>query len=59
MAQNVNGDEAAVVGAGWHAAKLSAMFRLAKDVRIKDINENPVEFSYLSEPKGMFLDLRA
>ncbi|KAJ3300235.1 Hypoxia up-regulated protein 1 [Borealophlyctis nickersoniae] len=52
IAQNVNGDEAAVLGAGWEAAKISKQFRIGKDIRIKDINEHPVEFVYDAEPSG-------
>ncbi|KAI9009821.1 Hsp70 protein-domain-containing protein [Gaertneriomyces semiglobifer] len=50
IAKNVNGDEAAVMGAGLQAARLSTQFRV-KEMKVQDLNPLPIEISYQSEPK--------
>ncbi|KAI8816337.1 Hsp70 protein-domain-containing protein [Fimicolochytrium jonesii] len=50
IAKNINGDEAAVMGAGFRAATISPQFRV-RDIRIKDINLLPAEIAYETEPK--------
>ncbi|KAJ3087882.1 hypothetical protein HK102_010077 [Quaeritorhiza haematococci] len=49
IAKSVDGDEAAVLGAGLRAASLSKQFRLARNIIVKDINVNPVEVVYETE----------
>ncbi|KAJ3330875.1 Hypoxia up-regulated protein 1 [Blyttiomyces sp. JEL0837] len=51
IAQNVNQDEAGVLGAGFRAAGISKQFKV-KDIRIKDVVEFPVEVVYEVEPKS-------
>ncbi|KAI8814028.1 Hsp70 protein-domain-containing protein [Cladochytrium replicatum] len=48
IAKNVNGDEAAVLGAGFRAASLSKQFRV-REIRVKDIHEFPIEVVYNTE----------
>ncbi|KAI9143715.1 Hsp70 protein-domain-containing protein [Paraphysoderma sedebokerense] len=50
IAKNVNGDEAAVLGAGFRAAGISRQFRV-RDIRVKDITPFTVSVSYDTEPK--------
>ncbi|RCH82779.1 Hypoxia up-regulated protein 1, partial [Rhizopus stolonifer] len=52
IAKNVNGDEAAVLGAAFRGASLSNQFRLSKQISIKDVTLFPVEVSYKPENKG-------
>ncbi|KAI8907250.1 heat shock protein 70 family [Gorgonomyces haynaldii] len=51
IARNVDGDEAAVLGAVLHCASLSSQFKLGTSFRIKDLNLNPVTVSYGTETK--------
>ncbi|OBZ86090.1 Hypoxia up-regulated protein 1 [Choanephora cucurbitarum] len=51
IAKNVNGDEAAVLGAAFRGASLSNQFRLSKQISIKDVIVFPVEVSYQTENK--------
>lgn len=53
IARNVNGDEAAVLGAGFRAAAYSAGFRV-KEIMIKDRNLSPIEVWYEAESGGLF-----
>ncbi|CAI2179762.1 6593_t:CDS:10 [Funneliformis geosporum] len=50
IAQNVNGDEAAVFGAAFRGAGLSRQFKV-KEIKVKDITPYPIEVDYSSEPK--------
>ncbi|KAG0005128.1 hypothetical protein BGZ79_006702 [Entomortierella chlamydospora] len=50
IAKNVNGDEAAVMGAVFHAASMSRQFKV-KEIRLKDISLFPIEVKYNGEPK--------
>jgi len=50
IAKNVNGDEAAVMGAVFRAASLSRQFKV-KEVRLKDISPFPIEVKYSGETK--------
>ncbi|KAF9115775.1 lumenal Hsp70 protein, partial [Mortierella sp. 14UC] len=50
LAKNVNGDEAAVMGAVFRAASLSRQFKV-KEVRLKDISPFPIEVKYTGEAK--------
>ncbi|KAJ3318792.1 hypothetical protein HDV06_007043 [Boothiomyces sp. JEL0866] len=54
IARNVDGDEAAVMGAVLHAAAVSAQFKLGLTTRIKDINLTPIQIGYDTEPNGRF-----
>ncbi|KAI9319994.1 heat shock protein 70 family [Dichotomocladium elegans] len=49
IAKNVNGDEAAVLGAAFRGASLSNQFRLTKQIKIKDVTVFPVDVSYQAE----------
>ena len=51
IARNVDGDEAAVLGAVLHSASISAQFKLGTITRIKDLNLIPIEVAYDTEPK--------
>lgn len=51
IAQNVNQDEAAVLGAGFRAAALSTSFRV-REIMVKDKCLFPVRVDYATEPKG-------
>ncbi|TFY61703.1 hypothetical protein EVG20_g6959 [Dentipellis fragilis] len=50
IAQNVNADEAAVLGAALHGASLSRQFR-TKDIKVTDLTPYDVQMSYLAEAK--------
>lgn len=50
ISKNVNGDEAAVMGAVFRAASLSRQFKV-KEVRLKDVSLFPVEVLYTGEIK--------
>ncbi|TPX35714.1 hypothetical protein SmJEL517_g01888 [Synchytrium microbalum] len=50
IAQNVNMDEAAVMGAGLRAAALSKQFKV-REIGIKDVNEFPINIVYEAESK--------
>ncbi|ORZ27841.1 Hsp70 protein-domain-containing protein [Lobosporangium transversale] len=50
IAKNVNGDEAAVMGAVFRAASLSRQFKV-KEVRLKDVSLLPIEVKYTGEAK--------
>ncbi|KAF0478530.1 HSP70-domain-containing protein [Gigaspora margarita] len=50
IAQNVNGDEAAVLGAAFRGAGLSRQFKV-KEIKIKDIASYPIKVDYESELK--------
>jgi len=50
IAKNVNGDEAAVMGAVFRAASQSRQFKV-KEVRLKDVSLFPIEVKYTGEPK--------
>ncbi|KAI7901695.1 Hsp70 protein-domain-containing protein [Cokeromyces recurvatus] len=52
IAKNVNGDEAAVLGAAFRGASLSNQFRLSKQITIKDVTLFPIDISYKPENKG-------
>ncbi|KAF8547314.1 actin-like ATPase domain-containing protein [Imleria badia] len=47
IAQNVNADEAAVLGAGLHGASLSRQFK-TKDIRVADIATYDIQASYFA-----------
>ncbi|KAJ3184592.1 Hypoxia up-regulated protein 1 [Geranomyces variabilis] len=51
IAKNVNADEAAVMGAAFRGAGLSAQFRV-RQIKVKDVNMHPVEVAYDAEPKA-------
>ncbi|KAH9851306.1 actin-like ATPase domain-containing protein [Lenzites betulinus] len=51
IAQNVNADEAAVLGAALHGAALSRQFK-TKDIRISDIGPYDIQVSYQAEAKN-------
>ncbi|KAJ3228446.1 Hypoxia up-regulated protein 1 [Clydaea vesicula] len=51
IARNVNGDEAAVLGAGFRAASLSTLFRV-REIIIKDKNIYGVQVNYPVEQKS-------
>ena len=48
IARNVDGDEAAVLGAVYHAAAISAQFRTRRTFRIKDISDKEIHLKYFS-----------
>ena len=50
IAQNVNADEAAVLGAGLYGAGLSRQFK-TKDIRLTDIAPYDIQVSYIAESK--------
>jgi hypoxia up-regulated 1 len=52
IAKNVNGDEAAVLGAAFRGATLSNQFRLNKQINIKDIIVYPIDIVYTPENNG-------
>ncbi|CEG73106.1 hypothetical protein RMATCC62417_08549 [Rhizopus microsporus] len=52
IAKNVNGDEAAVLGAAFRGATLSNQFRLNKQINIKDIIVYPIDIVYTPEKNG-------
>ncbi|KAI9225947.1 MAG: Hsp70 protein-domain-containing protein [Piptocephalis tieghemiana] len=51
VAQNLNGDEAVVLGASYRAAGLSAKFKV-RDVRIREASPYSIDVSYHSGPTG-------
>ncbi|KAI0659567.1 actin-like ATPase domain-containing protein [Cubamyces menziesii] len=51
IAQNVNADEAAVLGAALHGAGLSRQFK-TKDIRISDIGPYDIQVAYQAEAKN-------
>jgi hypoxia up-regulated 1 len=53
IARNVDGDEAAVFGAVFQAAAISAQFKTRRDLRIKDILEKSVSLSYKMDNQEM------
>ncbi|KAI9098217.1 Hsp70 protein-domain-containing protein [Phlyctochytrium arcticum] len=50
IAKNVNADEAAVMGAGLQAARLSSAYRI-KAMKVKDLNVQPIEVIHEAETK--------
>jgi molecular chaperone DnaK (HSP70) len=52
IAKNVNGDEAAVLGAAFRGASLSTQFRLTKNIAIKDITLFPIDIIYKADTVG-------
>ncbi|EPS41296.1 hypothetical protein H072_4865 [Dactylellina haptotyla CBS 200.50] len=55
ISKNVNGDEAAVMGATFRGASLSKLFRV-KDIRVQDVSSYTVGMTYTSEATGKELD---
>jgi hypoxia up-regulated 1 len=51
IAQNVNADEAAVLGAAFYGASLSRQFR-TKKIKLQDITAHDIQVSYDSESKS-------
>ncbi|KAK6497537.1 lumenal Hsp70 protein [Arthrobotrys musiformis] len=51
LSKNVNGDEAAVMGATFRGASLSKLFRV-KDIRVQDVSSYTVGMRYTSEATG-------
>ncbi|KAJ6263560.1 Heat shock protein [Drechslerella dactyloides] len=51
ISKNVNGDEAAVMGATFRGASLSKLFRV-KDIRVQDVSSYTVGMRYTSEATG-------
>lgn len=49
LAQNVNADEAAVLGAAFRGASISNQFRLTQEIKIKDVTALPIQITYDSE----------
>ncbi|CAO3677928.1 unnamed protein product [Umbelopsis vinacea] len=43
LAQNVNADEAAVLGAAFRGASISNQFRLTQEIKIKDVTTLPIQ----------------
>ena len=54
IARNIDGDEAAVLGAVLHGASVSAQFQLGTKFRVKDLNVLPIQVTYATEPNGNF-----
>ncbi|KIJ47301.1 hypothetical protein M422DRAFT_249147 [Sphaerobolus stellatus SS14] len=50
IAQNVNTDEAAVLGAAFYGASISSQFK-TKDIKVQDINLYDIQVSYPAESK--------
>ena len=48
IARNVDGDEAAVFGAVYQAATISAQFRTRRGIKVKDIASRPIYIQYKS-----------
>lgn len=48
IARNVDGDEAAVFGAVYQAATISAQFRTRRGIKVKDIASRPISIEYKS-----------
>ncbi|KAK6346267.1 lumenal Hsp70 protein [Orbilia blumenaviensis] len=55
LSKNVNGDEAAVMGATFRGASLSKLFRV-KDIRVQDVSTYTVGMRYNSEATGKELN---
>ncbi|KAF3181471.1 lumenal Hsp70 protein [Orbilia oligospora] len=55
LSKNVNGDEAAVMGATFRGASLSKLFRV-KDIRVQDVSSYTVGMRYTSEATGKELN---
>ncbi|KAK6524866.1 lumenal Hsp70 protein [Arthrobotrys megalospora] len=55
LSKNVNGDEAAVMGATFRGASLSKLFRV-KDIRVQDVTSYTVGMRYNSEATGKELN---
>ncbi|RVD87413.1 uncharacterized protein DFL_001649 [Arthrobotrys flagrans] len=55
LSKNVNGDEAAVMGATFRGASLSKLFRV-KDIRVTDVSSYTVGMRYTSEATGKELN---
>jgi hypoxia up-regulated 1 len=55
IARNVDGDEAAVLGAVLHGAAVSAQFKLGVQVRIRDLNVFNIQIAYEAESEGALL----
>ena len=51
IAQNVNSDESAVLGAAFYGASLSRQFR-TKKIKLQDVSAHDVQVSYESDGKG-------
>ncbi|EWC47128.1 hypothetical protein DRE_03497 [Drechslerella stenobrocha 248] len=51
LSKNVNGDEAAVMGATFRGASLSKLFRV-KDIRVQDVSSYTLGMTYKSEETG-------
>jgi hypothetical protein len=51
IAQNVNADEAAVLGAAFYGASLSRQFR-TKTIKLQDVAAHDIQVSYESESKS-------
>lgn len=51
IAQNVNADEAAVLGAALHGASLSMQFK-TKDIKVQDIGVHDIQATYLAAPSA-------
>ncbi|KAG2181833.1 hypothetical protein INT44_008649 [Umbelopsis vinacea] len=49
VAQNVNADEAAVLGAAFRGASISNQFRLTQEIKIKDVTTLPIQIIKDSE----------
>ena len=52
LAQNVNGDEAAVLGGAFRGASLSSFFRV-KEIRLKDVLPFAAEITYPGDSYGI------
>eukprot|EP00842_Homolaphlyctis_polyrhiza_P004432 jgi/Hompol1/4990/HPOL_004075-RA len=52
IARNLDGDEAAVHGAVFRGASVSAQFRLGLDMKIKDLNPKAIDVIHEAEPKA-------
>ncbi|KAF8583385.1 actin-like ATPase domain-containing protein [Ramaria rubella] len=50
IAQNVNADEAAVLGAAFYGASISSQFK-TKDIKVQDITPYDIQVSYVAESK--------
>jgi hypoxia up-regulated 1 len=57
IARNVDGDEAAVLGAVLHAASLSPQYKLGQTFNIKDLAPRAIYVSYSQEKSGFFSNI--
>ena len=48
IAQNINGDEAAVLGAGFMAASISRQYRV-REIKVRDVIYETVQVAYQTE----------